>query len=90
VWSFAVPATEEKDCCEIIGANGKISFSIFNMKTILVTVNGNTTELNFDPLTHVQQPMIEQTVNYFLDKTANPCSGEDGSLIMQWMDAFTN
>ena len=90
VWSFAAPASEEKDCCEIIGNKGKISFSVFNMKTITVTVNEVTETFSFDALQHVQQPMIEQTVKYFLDEAPNPCSAEEGSLVMQWMDAFVN
>ena len=90
VWSFSVPPSEKKDQCEIIGTKGKISFSIFNMQTITITVNGKSTSFYFDLPEHVQQPMIEQTVNYFLGKAPNPCSGEEGMLIMQWMDKFVN
>jgi hypothetical protein len=32
--------------------------------------------------------MIEQTVNYFLGSAPNPCTGEEGAVIMQWMDTF--
>lgn len=88
VWSFSVPSLEEKDQCEIIGTKGKISFAIFNMKTITVSVSGTTEVFLFDALEHVQQPMIEQTVSYFLNKTSNPCSGEEGAVIMKWMEAF--
>ena len=88
VWSFSVPLSQEKDQCEIIGTKGKISFSIFSMKTIKVTINEITEVFSFDALEHVQQPMIEQTVNYFLDKAPNPCSGEEGALIMHWMNEF--
>lgn len=89
IWSFSVPAAEEKDLCEIIGTKGKICFSIFNMTKIAVTINGETEVFSFDPLQHVQQPMIEQTVNYFLRKAGNPCNAEDGVLVMQWMEMFT-
>jgi len=89
VWSFSVPVAEEKDQCEIIGTKGKISFSFFTMKSISVTVNGMTNIISFDALEHVQQPMIEQTVKYFLGKAPNPCNGEEGALIMQWMELFT-
>ncbi len=90
VWSFSVPTSEEKDQCEIIGTKGKISFSIFNMTKIAVTINGESEIFSFETLQHVQQPMIEQTVNYFLGKANNPCSGEDGVLVMQWMELFTS
>jgi predicted dehydrogenase len=88
MWSFSVPPSEEKDQCEIIGTKGKISFSIFKMKTITVAVNEKTISFSFDALEHVQQPMIEQTVNYFLGQAPNPCNGDEGALIMQWMDEF--
>jgi predicted dehydrogenase len=88
VWSFSVSPLEEKDQCEIIGTKGKISFAIFNMKTITVSVNEKPISFSFDALEHVQQPMIEQTVNYFLDKAPNPCSGDEGALIMHWMNEF--
>jgi hypothetical protein len=32
--------------------------------------------------------MIENVVNYFLDKGPNPCSGEEGVKIMELIDAF--
>jgi hypothetical protein len=40
-------------------------------------------------LPHVQQPMIEQVTNYFLGNGNNPCSGEEGAVVMQLLDAFT-
>jgi hypothetical protein len=30
--------------------------------------------------------MIEQVVNYFLDKGPNPCSAAEGLIVMQIMD----
>jgi predicted dehydrogenase len=88
VWCFNVAPEAEKDCCEIIGDKGKIEFSFFEHKPISITVNGKTERLNFDPLQHVQQPMIENAVNYFLGKGTNPCSGEEGVKVMKLIDEF--
>ncbi|MBA4140297.1 MAG: Gfo/Idh/MocA family oxidoreductase [Segetibacter sp.] len=90
LWCFTVGATEEKDLCEIIGSQGKISFSIFGDYTIIITRAGNTETLNFDKLEHVQQPMINKVVEYFLDQSPNPCSAEDGVEVMRILDVFTN
>ncbi len=38
---------------------------------------------------HVQQPLIEKVVEYFLDKGPNPCSAQDGAKAMQLIDSFT-
>lgn len=88
LWSFGIANVDEKDYCEITGTNGKISFSVFDGHTITVTTNNGTEQFNFDALQHVQQPMIEQVVNYFLGEALNPCSGNDGALIMKWMEAM--
>ena len=51
--------------------------------------NGGEEIIPFDKLQHVQQPMIEKTVEYFLDQAPNPCSAEEGIEVLKVMDAFT-
>jgi predicted dehydrogenase len=85
-WCFNAPAGV--DICEIIGTAGKISFAVFSEHTITVTIKGNTEIISFDPLQHVQQPMIEATVKYFLDKGPNPDSGNEGAEVMRLIEAF--
>lgn len=89
VWSFGLSEIDEKDICEIIGTNGKISFSVFDCHTITVTANNKTNTFIFDVLQHVQQPMIDKVVAYFLGLADNPCSGYDGAVIMKWIDKMT-
>lgn len=89
LWCFDAPAGEEKDYCEIIGASGKISFSVFDAQPLILAVKGKLEEFSFDILPHVQEPMIEKVVDYFLNKGPNPCSGADGLEVMKLMDTFT-
>ena len=85
-WCFN--AATASDHCEIIGSEGKIVFSFFSGNSIeLVTASGST-HFSFESLQHVQQPMIEKTVQYFLDEAANPCTGEEGTETMRWIEAF--
>lgn len=87
-WCFNAPTPT--DYCEITGTNGKITFSIFNGNTITLTSAENIiTTINFDPLQHVQQPMIDKTVQFFLGQADNPCSGEEGVEIMRLMGEMT-
>lgn len=86
-WCFATAA--DSDYCEIIGNAGKIRFSFFNNTTVELTSAHNTQRFDFAPLQHVQQPMIEQTVKYFLGEAVNPCTGGEGAEIMRWIEAFT-
>ena len=87
-WRFT--ADGSKDHCEIIGSEGKLSFSFFSGNSIELTVNNKSTQFNFDALQHVQQPMIEKVVQYFLDEAPNPCTGDEGAEIMRWMQEFVN
>ena len=89
IWCFNVSPEDEKDRCEIMGEKGSIAFTFFNQREILLTVNGKTQSFSFDILQHVQQPMIEKVVQYFLNASPNPCSGEHGATIMRWIDQFT-
>jgi predicted dehydrogenase len=86
-WCFNAHAAA--DYCEIIGSAGKISFGVFSGHTITMTSNNETVLFNFDPLAHVQQPIIEATVQYFLDDAPNPCSGDEGVEVMRLMQAIT-
>jgi predicted dehydrogenase len=90
VWCFNASPWDEKDECEIIGESGKIVFSFFEHRPVTLAVGGRPETLFFEPLQHVQQPMIESVVNYFLDRGPNPCSAEDGVQVMKLIDAFTN
>jgi predicted dehydrogenase len=86
-WCFC--AADDKDHCEIIGSKGKLSFSFFGYTRVTITTN-KTFTLNFEPLQHVQQPMIERIVQYFLGNSTNPCNGMEGAEVMRWMESFTN
>lgn len=88
LWCFSVPENEQTDSCEIYGSRGKISFSVFGQH-IKIDINGKEEIINFEPLQHVQQPMIEQVVAYFRDEAQNPCSAEVALETMKIIDGFT-
>ena len=85
-WCFN--AHEQSDRCEFIGDKGKLSFSFFDGGGINLVTNNSSTHFDFETLQHVQQPMIERTVQYFLGNAENPCSGEEGAEIMDWIGKF--
>jgi predicted dehydrogenase len=85
-WCFNAPGSIDR--CEIFGNTGTISFSFFSSTDIELIANQKTTTLHFDPLQHVQQPMIEKVVQYFSGEAGNPCSGEEGAELMGWLDAI--
>jgi len=89
LWCFNVAEENVKDLCEIQGSEGMMRFPIFEHKKIEIIKNGKTEEILFEPLQHVQQPLIHKVVNYFLGKDANPCTAEDGATVMWLLDEFT-
>ena len=85
VWCFSVAENDTQDECVIYGSEGRITFSFYGEK-VTVIKNGEDEIFNFKNPAHVQQPMIEATVNYFLGKTENPCAAEEGVVIMDLID----
>lgn len=83
-WCFTVP--EHRDYCEIIGTEGSLQFKVFEHRLLTMKKEDKEIRFSFDPLPHVQQPMIQKVVEYFLDEGENPCSGEDGLTVMRMMD----
>lgn len=87
--SWAFNAFDEIDNCQIFGSHGKLSFSFFDKQPIeLINSKGNQS-FSFEPLKHVQQPMIEAVVAYFKGERNNPCNVAEGLEVMKVLDAFT-
>ncbi len=86
-WCFNAPM--DVDRCELIGSAGSINFSFFSGHTITLVQSGISSNIQFDPIQHVQQPMIEATVQYFLDNALNPCSAEEAAETMRLLELFT-
>jgi predicted dehydrogenase len=86
-WDFVAPEKNQIDECAITGSNGSIRFPIFGNK-VVKDINGNISVEEIIPPKHIQEPIIQATVNYFLGKEENPCSVEDGIQGIQIIDAF--
>lgn len=88
VWCFT--ASEKRDHCEIIGTEGSIRFSVFEQQPVVLLKSGTERHFEFEPLQHVQQPMIQKVVEYFLGTSPNPCSADEGVDVMRMIKAFTS
>jgi predicted dehydrogenase len=88
-WCFTVSPQDKTDLCEIVGAKGKISFPVFGHE-IRLSHGDKEDVIEFPPLKHVQQPMIEKVSAFFLGDGPNPCSAEDAITSMEIIDTFTN
>ncbi|WP_256011949.1 Gfo/Idh/MocA family protein [Desertivirga xinjiangensis] len=87
IWCFTVPKEETKDLVEIIGSEGKITFSVFG-QYYSVAKAGKEERYEVKAPQHIQQPMIELVVDYFTGKGENPCPAQEGIEVMRIMDSF--
>ncbi len=55
----------------------------------VVEIKGEKKELKFEIPAHIQQPMIEKVVQYFLNKGPNPCAATEGVEVMRLLELFT-
>ncbi len=89
-WSFNVEEEEEVDECLIVGSKGSITFPFFG-KTV-IWQNEDTDDIQIVPFEHpkhIQQPMIEKVVSFFLGAGENPCTIDDAIIVMGMIDQFT-
>ena len=86
-WCFTVAEDLKEDICAIIGSHGKISFPFFG-NCITVQKGNQSFELSFDRPEHIQQAMIEKTVQYFSGNGPNPCSADEAIESMKLMEKF--
>ena len=88
IWSFNVAAEDKKDQCRIYGSEGSILFSFFGEEVHLKRADSTET-FRFHNPANLQLPMIQATVDYFLGNGPNPCSAEEGLVVMELMDRLT-
>lgn len=86
-WCFTTPEGKEEDLFEIQGSTGSLRFAVFG-HALTIERNGIIETEKFDPPQHIQQPMIEKIVQYFLGNAGNPCSASDAIQSMEMMEQF--
>lgn len=86
-WCFTTPEGKEEDIFEIQGSTGSIRFAVFG-HALTIERNGIIETEQFQPPQHIQQPMIEKIVQYFLGNADNPCSAADAMQSMEMMEQF--
>lgn len=88
-WCFSVPEAFAQEEVQIIGSEGKITFTFYGSEIHLQQGDQRQT-FSFDHPPHIQQPMIEQVVRYFRGEQENPCPGEIGEEVIRIMNSFTS
>jgi predicted dehydrogenase len=85
-WCFTVGESNRIDQTEIIGEKGRIVFSSFEMKAVLLEIDGHIHKFEPSWPQHVQQPLIQAVVNELLRQGKSPSTGETGARTSWVMD----
>jgi predicted dehydrogenase len=86
-WAFNVDEAQKEDSCKIYGSKGLIEFSFYGDQVNLISDHSKS--FKFSNPKAIQQPMIEQTVQYFLNQQEhNPCSIHEAAKVIDIMNIF--
>jgi len=88
VWSFVGAETYSKEQCVIYGTLGSIRFSFYG-DSILIRTNDKEEVFKFTNPKHIQEPMITSVVSYFLGISENPCTADEGIIVMKAMEKLS-
>ena len=86
VWNFNIADSAVEDSCEIIGDKGSMRFSFFSMGHLTLITNEGTELIEMQYPKHIQQPHINNVVQFFRNEGPNPCSLEEALVTMEIMD----
>jgi predicted dehydrogenase len=83
-WCFT--AFERCDRTEIVGTEGKIAFSTFDVRPVSVTTHSGSVDYHLDDPPHVQQPLIQTVVDDLNGVGRCPSTGESAARTSWVMD----
>jgi predicted dehydrogenase len=83
-WCFT--SFEYVDVTEIVGSQGKISFSTFGVDPVVLTTGAGVRQFPFDNPPHVQQPLIQTVVDELIGIGRCPSTGESAARTNWVMD----
>ncbi len=88
-WCFTVNKEQRLEQTQLIGSNGKITFSFFEKFIIKVETEAGVDEHTIPFPEHVQQPLIELIVKDLRDEDKSPSTGETGARSSLILDQIT-
>ncbi len=86
-WCFC--GYENKEINEIVGTEGKLTFSTFGHEPVLLTTEHSTRQYPFDAPKHIQQPLIQTIVNDLLGRGHCESTGSTAIRTSKVMDEIT-
>ncbi len=86
VWCFTVAESAKTDTVEVVGSQGRITFSTFGNEVIILENTAGKQEFKVPYPTHVQQPFIQEMVAELVGLGQAPSTGESAARTALVMD----
>ncbi|MBN2004519.1 MAG: Gfo/Idh/MocA family oxidoreductase [Anaerolineae bacterium] len=83
-WCFT--AFDKRDVTEIVGSEGRLVYSTFDDRPIVLTTSTGSTEFSYDYPPHIQQPLIQTVVDALNGAGSCPSTGESAARTSWVMD----
>ena len=85
-WSFTAPVQAKADFIEMIGEKGKITFSTFDLRPIIIHSSEVSATYNIAHPENIQLPMISSVVDQLMGRGECPGTGKSGAYTNWIMD----
>jgi predicted dehydrogenase len=83
-WCFT--SFDKREMTEIVGSEGKLTYTTFDNQPILLTTRAGRQEFSYDDPPHIQQPLIQTVVNALNGVGVCPSTGESAARTSWVMD----
>ena len=88
-WNFVTPEPFTKDLVEVVGEKGKLKFSIFSFKPIILCMGDHKETMATIQPEHIQMPHIQSIVSELNGRGHCPATGKTSAVTSRVMDAIT-
>ncbi len=89
-WCFTVPGNQSMDATEVIGSEGKITFSFFDSTILSINSEKSTEDFDIPKPRHVHQPLVDLVVKELRGEGICPSTGITGIRATLLMDQIVN
>jgi predicted dehydrogenase len=88
VWCFTTSKSVRTDRMQIVGSEGRITYSCFDVAPVILETDQGIEEFNVPRPAHVQQPLLQTIVDELLECGECPSTGITGARTSRVMDAI--
>lgn len=89
VWCFTAASEQRKDLAEIVGSQGRITFSFFDSLPVHLETSAGKKDFSFPRQDPIQQPLLQTVVDELRGVGICPSTGESGARTNRILEEIT-